>query len=69
MSREGQDILWETWGLDHPKVAGSRSRQEIDEAEARGAKFVEGNVQFVMSYAEQDSVRKQTQEIINRAPR
>jgi ABC-type Fe3+ transport system substrate-binding protein len=69
LTREGQGVLWERWGLDHPKVAGSHSRQEIDEAEAHGAKFVEGNVQFMMSFPEQESMRKQTQDIINRVSR
>jgi ABC-type Fe3+ transport system substrate-binding protein len=67
LTREGQDILWDTWGLDHLKVPGSHSKPEVDEAEARGAKFVEGNVQFMMSYPEQETVRKQTQEILSRA--
>ena len=67
MTREGQDILWDTWGLDHAKIPGSHSKAEVDQAEARGAKFVEGNVQFMMSYPEQDAIRKQTQEIMSRA--
>jgi ABC-type Fe3+ transport system substrate-binding protein len=67
LTREGQDILWETWGLDHVKVPGSHSKPEVDEAEARGAKFIEANVQFMMSYPEQETVRKQTQEILSRA--
>ncbi|HZR99854.1 MAG TPA: ABC transporter substrate-binding protein [Chloroflexota bacterium] len=67
LTREGQDILWDTWGLDHVKVPGSHSKAEVDEAEARGAKFVEANVQFMMSYPEQETVRKQTQEILARA--
>jgi ABC-type Fe3+ transport system substrate-binding protein len=67
LTREGQDILWETWGLDHFKIAGSHSKAAVDEAEARGAKFVEGNVQFMMSFPEQEMVRKQTQEILSKA--
>ncbi|HLH26753.1 MAG TPA: extracellular solute-binding protein [Chloroflexota bacterium] len=67
LTREGQDILWDTWGLDHIEVPGSHSRQEVDEAEARGAKFVKGNVQFMMSYPDQDAVRKQTQDILKQA--
>jgi ABC-type Fe3+ transport system substrate-binding protein len=67
LTREGQDLLWDLWGLDHFKVPGSHSKQEVDEAEAHGAKFVEANVQFMMSYPEQDTVRKQTQEILSKA--
>ena len=67
MTREGQDVLWDTWGLDHAKIPGSHSKAEVDQAEARGAKFVEANVQFMMSYPEQDAIRKQTQEIMSRA--
>ncbi|HEY7066866.1 MAG TPA: ABC transporter substrate-binding protein [Chloroflexota bacterium] len=67
LTREGQDVIWDLWGLDHVKLPGSHSRQEMDEAVARGAKFVDANVQFMMSYPEQETVRKQTQDIMARA--
>jgi iron(III) transport system substrate-binding protein len=64
LSPEAQEVIWDLWGHDHHKVAGARSAKELQEAEARGAKFVEANVQFMMSYPEQEFVRKQTEEIL-----
>jgi iron(III) transport system substrate-binding protein len=46
LSREGQDVLYETEGLDHHLVEGSRSAPEIRELQARGSKPLEYDVPF-----------------------
>jgi len=69
LTPEAQELIWDMWGHDHPKVTGARSAQEIREAEARGAKFIEANVQLMMSYPEQEYVRKQTDEILRQTSR
>ncbi len=65
MTPDAQKVVWDIWGHDHPKIPGGRSAQEVADAEARGAKFVEANVQFMMSYPDQELVRRQTQAILN----
>jgi ABC-type Fe3+ transport system substrate-binding protein len=51
MSSEGQALLRELDYADSPTVEGSLTGEQIAEAEANGAKFIEADVEF---YARQD---------------
>ncbi|HEY7065865.1 MAG TPA: hypothetical protein VII06_30600 [Chloroflexota bacterium] len=46
LSREGQDILYDTELLDHHLLEGSRTAPEIRELQARGSKLLEYDVAF-----------------------
>ena len=57
LSREGQDILYDLDYTDHHLVPGSKSAAALREAEARGVKFTELNVQFVQRNDERQTAR------------
>jgi ABC-type Fe3+ transport system substrate-binding protein len=46
LSREGQDIVWETQAADHHLVPGSKVAPKIEQLQAQGVKFTELNIQF-----------------------
>ncbi len=48
LSREAQDILYETEYLDHHRVPGSKTAPEIEQLQARGVKLVETDVLWVL---------------------
>jgi len=44
LSREAQDILYDTEFLDHHRVPGSKTAPEIERLQAQGVKFVETDI-------------------------
>jgi ABC-type Fe3+ transport system substrate-binding protein len=44
LSREGQDILWETEFVDHHRVPGSKTAPEIEQLVAQGVKLIETDI-------------------------
>jgi iron(III) transport system substrate-binding protein len=46
LGREGQDILFDTEQVDHPLVAGSKGRGELEALQARGIQVTEVDAQF-----------------------
>jgi ABC-type Fe3+ transport system substrate-binding protein len=64
MSAEGQEIYWDESKVDQWKLPGSHVAPEIKAMQAGGAKLIEANVPFLISYPEQAAVRKQVQDIL-----
>lgn len=64
MSPEGQSVLRRIDFADSPLVEGSLTREQIDEAEADGAEFVDGDVEW---YARQDpdEYKQNAEEIVS----
>lgn len=57
LSREGQDILYDTTFLDHHLVPGSRTARELDDLVARGVKLTEVDVDFYYKHDEKELAR------------
>jgi iron(III) transport system substrate-binding protein len=66
MSREGQDLMYESDFLDHHLVPGSKVAPEIERLQASGIKFTEITVQFVQrdDQAAVESVRAELQNLL-----
>jgi iron(III) transport system substrate-binding protein len=63
MSREAQDVLYETEYADHHLLPGSKTAPEIARAQATGAQFVESTVPF--SQRNEESMNRTTREIVS----
>ncbi len=57
LSREAQEILWELDAQDHHRLPGSRLATEVEQAQARGAKLVQVDIQFFQRHGEDDLKR------------
>ncbi|HLH22120.1 MAG TPA: ABC transporter substrate-binding protein [Chloroflexota bacterium] len=68
LSREGQDIVWETQAADHHLVPGSKVAPRIAQLQAQGVKFTELNLQFAerANAEEQDRLRTEFQAILRK---
>ena len=68
LSREGQDLVWETQAADHHLVPGSKVAPLIEQLEAQGVKFTELNLQFAerADAQEQDRLRTEFQAILRK---
>jgi hypothetical protein len=66
LSREAQDIMYETEFADHHLLAGSRTFAEVDKATKSGVKFYELNTDVVQTEENRGgrSVAAQMQSII-----
>jgi iron(III) transport system substrate-binding protein len=52
MTKEGQDIVWDTWRLDSDLIPGSNTNKKVVELEKKGAKFAEGSIDFTAAHPE-----------------
>ncbi|HLH21185.1 MAG TPA: ABC transporter substrate-binding protein [Chloroflexota bacterium] len=68
LSREGQDLMYESDYLDHHLVPGSKVAPDIERLQASGIKFTEINVQFVQRDDPQavESVRAELQNLLQK---
>jgi iron(III) transport system substrate-binding protein len=68
MSREGQDLMYESDFLDHHLVPGSKVAADVERLQASGIKFTEINVQFVQRDDQQavESVRTELQNLLQK---
>jgi iron(III) transport system substrate-binding protein len=68
MSREGQDLMYESDFLDHHLVPGSKTAPDVERLQASGIKFTEITVQFVQrdDQAAVESVRTELQNLLQK---
>jgi iron(III) transport system substrate-binding protein len=64
MTREGQDIVWETWRLDSDLFAGSNINKQVVEMEKKGAKFAEGSIEFAAAHPEVNGLKAKLVKIL-----
>ncbi len=68
LSREGQDLMYESDFLDHHLVPGSKVAPDVERLQASGIKFTEINVEFVQRGDSQaaESVRAELQNLLQK---
>jgi ABC-type Fe3+ transport system substrate-binding protein len=68
LSREGQDLMYESDFLDHHLVPGSKVAPDVERLQANGIKFTEITVQFVQRDDPQavESVRAELQNLLQK---
>jgi ABC-type Fe3+ transport system substrate-binding protein len=57
LSRDGQDVLWETGATDLHYIPGSRTAPELEALRASGVQLVDLNVDFVLRQGEAEVAR------------
>jgi ABC-type Fe3+ transport system substrate-binding protein len=58
MTKEGQELVWDTWGLDSDLFPESNIRKQVVELEKQGAKYAGGSVEFEAAHPEINETKK-----------
>jgi ABC-type Fe3+ transport system substrate-binding protein len=67
MTKEGQDLVWDTWNLDSDLFPGTHTNQLVAKLEKKGAKFAEGSINFVAAHPEVNGLKKTLVKILKSA--
>jgi len=67
LTKQGQDLIWDTWKLDSDLFPGSRTSKTVAEMEKKGAKFAEGSITFAAEHPEVNGLKKKLVKILKSA--
>lgn len=67
MTKQGQDLVYETWLLDSDLFADSNTGKEVAELSKKGAKFAEGSIEFETAHPEINELKKTLVKILKSA--